>query len=454
MGFNEHWIRLMMLCVKTMTYFILVNREPKRRIPLTRGIRQGDPLSPFLFILCTEGLNGLINQAAQQGHIKGYSLCRNSSRLTRLLFADESVLFCKATIEECQRVLDILEVYGRCSGQQINQSKTTIFFSKSTSDDTRNQIKLALGAPEIIYIWEPQESSFSSHAWHSILKGRDVLLKGERWRGGCEEAISISNDAWLPSLEHPRVLSDMELGFEDGRVSDLINPFTRTWNLNLVHGLLSLDEAALVLSIPLSRTPMKDNIIWPFTPSGKYTDLQQATQALAIFQLSQQPLIQPTVISRPQPHAQWSPPPSNCLKLNFDGAVFPELGKAGLGVVVHDCQGNVIASLSEQVPLQFSPDIVESMAAARAMTFAKGLGLAEFILEGDSEASLSSFGHLLESAKSTLVTSKCITFSRVCRTGNKVVYNLARHTRHVRGLSLWVEDVSPHLFDVLFADPS
>ena len=119
--------------------------------------------------------------------------------------------------------------------------------------------------------WEAQESSTGSHAWNSILKGRDVLIKGARWRIGCGEAISKWNDAWLPSLEHPRVLFDIVLGFEDGRVSDLINPLTRTWDLHLVHGLLSLDEVALVLSIPLSRTPMEDKIIWPFTSSGKYT---------------------------------------------------------------------------------------------------------------------------------------------------------------------------------------
>ena len=108
-------------------------------------------------------------------------------------------------------------------------------------------------------------------------------------------------------------------------------------------------------------------------------------------------------------------------------------------MVVHDCQGNAIASFSKQAPLPFSPDIVEAMAAARAMTFAQELGIAEFILEGDlevvinslqsKEASLSSFGHLLESAKSTLVSSKCIAFSHVRRIGNKVVHNLARHAR-------------------------
>ena len=103
------------------------------------------------------------------------------------------------------------------------------------------------------------------------LKGKRVLLKGARWRIDCGEAVSIWNDAWLPSLEHPRVLSNIVPGFEDGRVSDLINPLTRTWDLHLVQGLLSPDEAALVLSIPLSRTPVEDKIIWPFTPSGKYT---------------------------------------------------------------------------------------------------------------------------------------------------------------------------------------
>ena len=120
-------------------------------------------------------------------------------------------------------------------------------------------------------IWEAQESSSGSHAWHSILKGRDVLLKGARWRVGCGEDISIWDDAWLPSQEHPRVLSDIVPSFEDSRVADLINPSTRTWDVNLVHGLLSLEEAALVLSIPLRRTPVEDKIIWPFIPSGNYT---------------------------------------------------------------------------------------------------------------------------------------------------------------------------------------
>ena len=83
----------MMICVKTVSYSIIVNGEPKGLIHPTRGIRQGDPLSPFLFLLCTEGLNSNISKVENDGTIRGFSLGRRSPRLTHLLFADDSELF-------------------------------------------------------------------------------------------------------------------------------------------------------------------------------------------------------------------------------------------------------------------------------------------------------------------------------------------------------------------------
>lgn len=64
MEFNDQWIKLLMLCVISVLYFILVNGEPKGMINPSRGIQQGDPLSPFLFLLCIEGFHGLISKAA------------------------------------------------------------------------------------------------------------------------------------------------------------------------------------------------------------------------------------------------------------------------------------------------------------------------------------------------------------------------------------------------------
>ena len=74
-----------------------------------------------------------------------------------LLFVDDSLLSCRSTSKECQKIMDILGTYEKCLGQQINKNKTTIFFSKSTSEDRRNEIKDALGIMEIkqyeMYMW-------------------------------------------------------------------------------------------------------------------------------------------------------------------------------------------------------------------------------------------------------------------------------------------------------------
>ena len=84
---------------------------------------------PIFFLMCTEGLHGLISKAAHNDDIWGVSLCRNGPRITHILFAYDSLLFCRAREEECQSLLEVLAKYERAYGQQINRSKTTIFFS-------------------------------------------------------------------------------------------------------------------------------------------------------------------------------------------------------------------------------------------------------------------------------------------------------------------------------------
>ena len=134
--FNDRWIKLLMLCVTTVSYSILVNGEPKGLIHPSRGIRQGDPISPFLFLLCTEGFHGPISQAAAQGDIKGYSLSENSPHLTHILFADDSLLFCRSTIQECQKILEILDNYGRCSSHRLIEIRLSY---SSTNPQMRTQ---------------------------------------------------------------------------------------------------------------------------------------------------------------------------------------------------------------------------------------------------------------------------------------------------------------------------
>ena len=101
MGFHKKWILLMMMCVTTMSYSILINRMPKGKVNSLSGLRQGDPISPYLFLLCVEGLSAMLRKEEREGHIKGVAVCRRTPRISHLLFADDSIIFCKASISEC-----------------------------------------------------------------------------------------------------------------------------------------------------------------------------------------------------------------------------------------------------------------------------------------------------------------------------------------------------------------
>ena len=75
MGFDEAWVKLMMKCISSATYSVLINGEPHGNIIPTRGLRQGDPLSLYLFLLCTEGYHGLLRKAKVMGDIRGVFIC-------------------------------------------------------------------------------------------------------------------------------------------------------------------------------------------------------------------------------------------------------------------------------------------------------------------------------------------------------------------------------------------
>ena len=122
---------------------------PSRTIKPSRGLRQGDSLSPYLFFLCAMGLQGLLHKAEFDGAIREVSICRNGPRVSHLFFADDRVLFCRAKESECQVILDLLLVYERGSGQKINRDKTNIFFSSNTYHDVQVRIHHQLGVPAI-----------------------------------------------------------------------------------------------------------------------------------------------------------------------------------------------------------------------------------------------------------------------------------------------------------------
>ena len=136
--------------------------------------------------MCTKGLHGLISKAAHNGDIRGVSLCRNGPRITHLFFADESLLFCKAREEECQSLLKVFVKYERASGQKINHTKTTIFFSKSTNANTQITIQNLLGVNAIRhykkYLGLPSLMGRNEKERFTYIK-QQVWKRIQRWKG-------------------------------------------------------------------------------------------------------------------------------------------------------------------------------------------------------------------------------------------------------------------------------
>ena len=126
LGFPEGWIGRVMGCVTTPTYYVLINGKSYGHIQPSRGIHQGDPLSPYQFLLCAEGFTSLLARAELEGRIHGVANCRRAPQISNLLFANDSLLFCRTSNNEAEEIVDILQVYAKASGQSINLEKSSM----------------------------------------------------------------------------------------------------------------------------------------------------------------------------------------------------------------------------------------------------------------------------------------------------------------------------------------
>lgn len=96
MGFSRRWVSLVMNCVVIVRYMIVHGANEKGPIIPTRWLRQGDPISPYLFLICAEGFSTLVRRYEDRGQIRGCKVARHASVVSHMLFADDCYLFCKA----------------------------------------------------------------------------------------------------------------------------------------------------------------------------------------------------------------------------------------------------------------------------------------------------------------------------------------------------------------------
>ncbi|KAL9670481.1 hypothetical protein QQ045_008034 [Rhodiola kirilowii] len=140
MGFCEGWVRRVMLCVETISYRITINDEISDSITPSRGLRQGDPISPYLFLICADWLTYAIKDYQELGLLQGLRVCKRAPPITHLMFAEYCMLFIEARPNLVTWIRDVLKRYEAVSGQKVNYSKSKAVCSSNVAGSFKQMV--------------------------------------------------------------------------------------------------------------------------------------------------------------------------------------------------------------------------------------------------------------------------------------------------------------------------
>ena len=138
-------IDINMSCVSMVPTSVLFNGEALDSIYPSRGIRQGDPLSPYLFILCMDFLGQLIEEKCSENLWQPVKASQNGPAFSHLLFVDDLVFFAKAYYINCSAIRDVLDDFCNLSGQSVSEAKSRVYFSPNVDKDTKESLCDILG---------------------------------------------------------------------------------------------------------------------------------------------------------------------------------------------------------------------------------------------------------------------------------------------------------------------
>ncbi|XP_042944640.1 uncharacterized protein LOC122278525 [Carya illinoinensis] len=292
LGFGDKWVKLVMDCVTSVTYSSLVNGQPSSIIKPSRGIRQGDPISPYLFILCAEGLSSLVDMAERNGEIKGVAITRGGIRVNHLLFADDSVIYGRAKLIEWKLCKEIIVVMARFWWSHMQNDKRVHWRSWSKMGDSKgrgglgfrelkcfNKAMLAkqvwriLNNPNSLVARVMQEKYFKGKSvldaklgyspsliWRSLFSYVGLIKDGLSWRVGDGNVIKIWKDRWVPSSSSHLLQSPMKMLPAEATIKQLIKEGSGKWNKELINEIFNKEEAEAIGNIPLSKMGTKDKM--------------------------------------------------------------------------------------------------------------------------------------------------------------------------------------------------
>ncbi|KAL9664909.1 hypothetical protein QQ045_020318 [Rhodiola kirilowii] len=223
MGFAGVWVDRVMKCVSTVSYQVRVNDNISSVIIPSRGLRQGDPISPYLFLFCTELLNAKLQLGISRKLISGIKICKKAPVVSHLFFADDLIFFVKADVSEARNLKNILQQYKTVSGQMINFDKSEVCFSKNTPADMRVDICNVLRIPQVnshsrylglpLVMGQRKTEAFRGILEKNVEKGERLEeLISQYWWDKKEDREGVS---WISKGVLQKNKCDGGLGFKD-----------------------------------------------------------------------------------------------------------------------------------------------------------------------------------------------------------------------------------------------
>ncbi|KAM1933989.1 hypothetical protein ACFX15_018211 [Malus domestica] len=504
LGFDSRWVAVVMMCVKSVSYYFLVNGE--------------------------ECLSALIAHKEEKGVISGIRICDGALSVHHLLFADDSFLFGKVKLEECVEVQHNLDVFSQASGQEINLGKSSIAFSANVRDRKQQGLahflgvqllmarfwwgndpdsskihwkswdKLCLAKPEWgmrfmnlyafnlavlakqkwhilqdpeslttrlfkakyhphLSFWDASFPSSSSYYWSSILKARIVLEKGSRW---------------LPPSR------------ENMLVQELIDEERRMWCETALSAYFEEEDREHIRALPISHCLPPDKLVWHYIDKGQFTvksahgvawDYVQppflsASSSSTLGVKSQKwwcmflRIVHLPELHGLQPHERndriWkgkhgSPAvvAQSAVSLLQKFRVAAELNKVGgAEVVLRDEQGHFLAATTYFLPTVTSALQAEMLAIKRGVELTHQLGFQKVLIRSDSSQAISIILTCVDRASTmdllegdvlhiteAFIASK---FIFVSRNNNSIAHCLAKFALSVKEPPSVIQDLLIH----------
>ncbi|XP_057791251.1 uncharacterized protein LOC131008384 [Salvia miltiorrhiza] len=207
-GYNCRFIRWIEVILSSARLSILYNGELRGFFGCSRGVRQGDPLSPILFGIAEDALSALLHNCVRSGHLDPMQFCRGVPFPTHLLYADDIMIFCKASKTNARTLLKVLNFYADISGQVYSPSKSQIIFSDRITVRTKRHVTRILALPTgdlpFTYLGVPMFRGKPKASHLQAIHDR-IVNKFARWKGlqlSMAGRLCLINSVISSSLTH------------------------------------------------------------------------------------------------------------------------------------------------------------------------------------------------------------------------------------------------------------